>query len=238
MKIAVRLDGGTGNQFFQYAYGRALGAQLLLDDCAHYGMQLDKYNITIPVHHEKNIEGYEVHSGYWMSEKYFKNVEKEIREELTLKVAPNPSAIDIAHRVQDSNSVSVHVRRGDYVGPSCLEAAKEHPLTLPVDYYNRALDHMKYRLKNPNFFLFSDDIEWAEANIELPRVCTSVHFQPHEDLWLMSQCKHAIIANSTYSWWGAWLNASIDRQVTYPAQWFPPHVKDLGPDKLEWWIPQ
>lgn len=238
MKTAVRLSGGLGNQLFQYAYGLSLGADILLDYCSHYGLQLSKFNVTIPVHPDSNIEGYETYSGYWQSEKYFKNVENEVRKEFTLKNVPNPSAVEMAHRIQDTNSVAVHVRRGDYTGPSCVAAAKECPLTLSVDYYRRSVDHMKYRLQYPNFFLFSDDMLWAEANIELPRVSTKVHFQPHEDLWLMSQCKHSVMANSTFSWWGAWLNPSTDRQVTYPLQWFPPHIKDLGPDKPEWWIPQ
>lgn len=240
MTVAVKLEGGLGNQMFQYTYGYALSKEqdvVFIDDCAHYGMQLDKFNITLPVL-PRGTQGYTEHNGYWHSDEYFKRVESEIREQFTPKHTPNPAAVEASLRIQDSNSVSVHIRRGDYTGPSRLTAAIQQEFTLPIDYYQRALDHMQHRLPFPTFFFFSDEIDWADANIPQPRVCTSVHFQPHEDLWLMSQCKHSIIANSTLSWWGARLNPSTDRQVIYPAQWFPPHTLDKGPTKPEWWIPQ
>ncbi len=232
--LAVRLDGGIGNTAFQYCYGKAVGATAFINSCWQYGFQLDNFNITLPVHPESmDFTGYEVRQGYWQSEKHFKHIEKEVRDEFTLKCIPNPQAIELSLRMRNSNSVFIHVRRGDYTGPS-----RNLEMTLPVDYYNRAIDHMRYRLEHPNFFVFSDDIAWVERNIALPRVCTSVHFKPHEDLWLMSQCKHAIIANSSFSWWGAWLNPSTDRQVIYPARWFPSHIGNVVPDKPEGWIAQ
>ena len=226
--LAVRLDGGLGNQMFQYAYSRTLPEAVLINSCWQYGLQLDKFNVTIPVLPESESYAYKVLSGYWQDEKHFKSVDNTVRCEFTLKDAPNPSALDMSHRMQDSNSVSIHVRRGDYTGPS-----RNIEVTLPVEYYSRAIKYAQEHIKYPNFFLFSDDIPWAEEHIELPRVCTSVHFKPYEDLWLMTQCKNSITANSTLSWWGAWLRS--EGLVITPAQWFPDNSKMVSATIPERW---
>jgi len=215
--MQVRLDGGLGNQMFQYAYARTMPETTLVNSCWQYGLQLDKLNTKLPVIEEAEAKG-SVLSGYWQEEKFFQNIDIKIREEFTLKCAPDPKARG-ASSYFSNNSVAVHVRRGDYTGPS-----RNLEIALPLDYYERAIEYLKSTVVNPRFFVFSDDIAWVERNLDLPRMSVLLNFKVHEDLWLMTQCKHSIIANSTLSWWGAWLK-SEGGIVVAPAQWFPKGTK-------------
>ena len=126
---------------------------------------------------------------------------------------------DIVERITRENSVSLHVRRGDYLSPSNV-AVFGNICTL--EYYNKAIRHILDSVESPIFYIFSDDIPWVEENLELP----NAHFidwnggtKSWEDMYLMSLCKHNIIANSTFSWWGAWLNSYPDKKVIHPPKY-------------------
>lgn len=160
--------------------------------------------------------------GYWQSERYFADAAAAIRAEFTFRQPPSASNAAIAEKIgAGGTAVSLHVRRGDYVSDARTHA------TLGVcspDYYRTAVRYIAERVETPEFFVFSDDIAWARANLELGHPC---HFIDHNrgaesynDMRLMSLCRHHIIANSSFSWWGAWLNPRDDKIVVAPARWF------------------
>jgi hypothetical protein len=222
--ITVNVCGGIGNTLFQYAYARTLpGIVRLLNNCTQYGCQLSRFNINLsftskpegrwisekglPFDPSPEVEDPSIQNGYWQCDRYFSNIENEIRKEITLKEIPSNTARKYAEQILSSpNSVMLHIRHGDY-----LTWAKERHGVLPVEYYLKAIEHFT----NPNVFLFSDD-----PNCSVPVPHTRVYCAPHEDLWLMSKCRHAIIANSSFSWWGAWLGADKTGTVIAPKQWF------------------
>ncbi|KKR32411.1 MAG: Glycosyl transferase, family 11 [Parcubacteria group bacterium GW2011_GWF2_39_8b] len=175
--------------------------------------------------------------GYWNDEKYFEANEKIIRDDFKLKAPFGKSAEAILERINVlSNSTSIHIRRGDYV--SIKKIADTHG-TLPFSYYENAIDKIKDKFPDVTFFVFSDDIEWAKKNF--PRKYSIIFVSnplipDYEELMLMSLCKHNITANSTFSWWAAWLNANPNKIVVAPKKWFVDETKyndDLIPEN---WI--
>lgn len=225
--ITVNLQGGIGNTLFQYAYARSLGDAQLFDNCTQYGCHLGRFNTKLPIttkpegrwiserglpydpHPE--VENPSVQNGYWQCEKYFSHITDILRQEFTLKEAPSTTAKQYAEQILGSeNSIAVHVRRGDY-----LTWAKERHGVLPTYYYVEALSHFN----NACVYLFSDD-QCCPLPVQFTPFIR-VSCLPHEDLWLMSLCKNAIIANSSFSWWGAWLGADKNGgKVIAPKQWF------------------
>jgi hypothetical protein len=171
--------------------------------------------------------------GFWQSECYFKDIETLIRREFTPRRAPAAENVDMAAAIASTNAVSVHVRRGDYVSNPVCNAF--HGLCSP-DYYHRAAQLVADIAARPTFFVFSDDPEWAMSNVRLGRemryVTNNLGKNDFEDLRLMALCKHHIIANSSFSLWGAWLSGDPDKRVIAPAKWFnaPEHdTKDMIP---------
>lgn len=166
-------------------------------------------------------------TGYWQSPRYFSDVAEIIRSEFTLKApatGQNARALDL---IVGTESVAVHVRRGDYV--TNPKARRFHG-SCTLDYYRRALAEISLRIHKPRFFVFSDDPGWTRAHLVVPDPVVFVeHNGPdraHEDLRLMRTCRHHIIANSTFSWWGAWLGAHPDQLVIAPDSWFASGNKD------------
>ena len=160
--------------------------------------------------------------GYWQSYKYFSDVAEMLRKELTPVTDMGPVDQVVAGAIASGPAaVSLHVRRGDYV--SNAAAARVHGLC-SLDYYARAVAYMAARLTQPHFFVFSDDMPWVRANLHLPGVVSYVdHNGPEnafQDLRLMALCRHHIIANSSFSWWGAWLGGGVEQQVVAPRGWF------------------
>lgn len=140
--------------------------------------------------------------GYWQNEKYFKNIEKIIRKEFTLKESLTEFASEIEKEILDTNSVSLHIRRGDYVED---KITNQFHGTCSLDYYLKAVKMILETINKPIFFIFSDDIKWARNNLKLdyPTIFVSNNsIKDSEELFLMSRCKHHIIANSSFSWWG------------------------------------
>jgi hypothetical protein len=159
--------------------------------------------------------------GYWQSEKYFADIAALLREEFTPRLEPGAEAARLAAEMAATTAVSVHVRRGDYVSEE--RTAQFHPVC-SLDYYRDAIARITVRVPAPHFFVFSDEPAWAREHLRFDHPATYVS-QSHEDadieeLWLMSRCQHHIVANSSFSWWGAWLNARPGRQVLAPRHWF------------------
>ena len=172
-------------------------------------------------------------NGHWQSEKYFKDIDPIIREEFTVKNELGGRNKEVAEEIERTNSVSLHVRRGDYV----TDEAQSHIGTCDPAYYTQAVAIIGKKINTPSFFVFSDDMNWARKNIILnyPTIYVDHNnaFTNYEDLRLMSLCKHNIIANSTFGWWGAWLNNNSQKIVIAPQRWFLKDkwdTRDLIPD--------
>ncbi len=155
--------------------------------------------------------------GYWHTYSMVDKVADELRSELRLKKPAQGKNLEVLERIRRSQSVSLHVRRGDCKNPATLR------VELPLEYYAIAISTLKERLANPTFFVFSDDIPFVKGylpqDIQAVFVDHNDDFSAHEDMRLMSSCQHHIIANSTFSWWGAWLNSRPDKIVIAPKQW-------------------
>ncbi|MES2278857.1 MAG: alpha-1,2-fucosyltransferase [Bacteroidota bacterium] len=162
-------------------------------------------------------------NGFWQSENYFKVNEALVRENLTFKQPLNSQSQHLANILANQgNAVSVHIRRGDYV--SSQTTNQIHGIC-SVRYYQQAIAALQSKLDNPYFYFFSDEPEWVEENIifGLANCCLISHNQgpdSWQDMALMSKCKHHIIANSSFSWWGAWLNPAKEKIVIAPQNWF------------------
>ena len=153
--------------------------------------------------------------GYWQSEKYFKDVEGTIRQELAIKPPTDSANLNMADQIRSSSAVALHVRFFD-------EPYAEGINNAHGDYYSRAIERMELLVPGAHYFIFSDQPEAACSRIPLPdaRVTLVSHNQGDEhayaDLWLMTLCQHFVIANSTFSWWGAWLANNPSKQVIAP----------------------
>lgn len=159
--------------------------------------------------------------GYWQSEHYFSDVKETIRSDFTFSESLSYKNLGLAKEIGAVNAVSLHIRRGDYVQNS--KALAVHGLC-PLEYYGAAVQYISKRVEAPCFFVFSDDIDWARANLKMSQPCCYVDYnhgaESYNDMRLMSLCRHHIIANSSFSWWGAWLNSRADKIVIAPKQWF------------------
>ena len=178
--------------------------------------------------------------GNWQKEKYFKDIENIIREEFTLKNSLNQKSIETSKLIEDlaiagKTSISIHIRRTDYV---TVKINKDFFHSCDLAYYQTALDKITEKInnkKNIDLFVFSDDIGWAKENLKFPAfndAPLSIHFvsdpqiPDYEEMHLMSLCRHNIIANSTFSWWGTWLNQNNDKIIVAPKQWFANKTSD------------
>jgi len=175
--------------------------------------------------------------GYWQTEKYFNDIDAVIRQELIVKSQPSQVNIAMAERIGQVPAVSVHIRRGDFI--SDVDTNRFHGMC-SSDYYNMAVEKIAQMVGKPHFFIFSDDPQWTQDNLKLKYPVTFVTHnsanEDYEDLRLMSLCKYHIIANSTFSWWGAWLKTAADKIVLAPRKWFnKPGIdtRDVLPDS---WI--
>lgn len=160
--------------------------------------------------------------GRWQSYKFFEQISDIIDLELRFKNLLPHSLSNLVKEIQASNSISVHIRRTDYVSNS-FYANSIGPL--PIDYYSKAVQKINTLVAFPSYYVFSDDIEWCREHLDfLPKdtiyVNSSKFINSTEiDLHMMSLCNHHIISNSTFSWWGAWLNKSNEGIVIAPLKW-------------------
>lgn len=171
--------------------------------------------------------------GYWQSERYFTGVTHTIRADFTFRQPLVGRNLELAHKIGTVNAVSLHIRRGDYASnPKTLAM---HGMCSPA-YYETAVRYIAERVEAPHFFVFSDDMDWVRANLNMKHPCCYVDHNrgaaSYIDMQLMSLCRHHIIANSSFSWWGAWLNPRQDKIVVAPSRWFNngKDTKDLLPE--------
>jgi hypothetical protein len=157
--------------------------------------------------------------GYFQTEDYFKNIRPEILKRFSLKEGYlNDENSKLLNEITTRNSISIHIRRGDYEN-SIFEL-------LSIDsYYRKAIDLIKEKVDSPVFYIFSNDSEWAEENFGLLEINNTIvtlnsGSQSYLDMMLMSNCKHNICANSSFSWWGAWLNQNSEKVVIVPEKWY------------------
>jgi hypothetical protein len=159
--------------------------------------------------------------GRWENEKYFIESATEMREVFRFRHALDGETAMIAEKISTGNSVSLHIRRGDYAR---VKAVTQLMGETNVSYYENAVAYITKEIPSPEFFIFSDDIEWCKENVKIGYPVTYVPASAAGPkaafhLQLMSLCKHNIIANSTFSWWGAWLNKNPEKIVVAPKQW-------------------
>ena len=165
-------------------------------------------------------------SGYFQNQDYFAPISDLIRADFQLAVPASMASQAIAVAIEAGNSISLHLRRGDYASDP---ATRAHHGLLPLSYYQAAVQNVVERVSQPEFFVFSDDPDWAQTNLHLKYPVTFVTAngaeRAYEDLWLLSRCKHHIIANSSFSWWGAWLSTTLSKIVYAPDRWI---LSDAG----------
>ncbi len=159
--------------------------------------------------------------GFFQSEKYFKDIGTEIRADFQFKNLPDEENQKLIEKIGTTNSISLHIRRCDYVKK---KRYKNLYAKCTLDYYKRGVEYIEGKYNNPTLFIFSDDINWVMENLNLPYESVYVSHntgnKSYEDMRLMSLCKHNIIANSSFSWWGAWLNDNKEKIVIAPQKWF------------------
>ena len=156
--------------------------------------------------------------GYWQTFPMVNAISDKLREEFRFREPARGKNEEVLDSIAGSrHSISIHMRRGDYT------LSAEGNIALPMEYYERAISRFREQMDDPTFYVFSDDIAYSREH--LPKDIRAVFvdhndaFSSHEDLRLMSSCQHHIIANSTFSWWGAWLNSSTHKIVVAPRQW-------------------
>lgn len=167
----------------------------------------------------KKISSNTILEGYFQSEKYFSKYRKELLKLFEITISPNLYYKNLLDLVQNNHSVSIHIRRGDYVSNSQTNVF--HGL-VSMEYYKNAISIINEEIKSPLFIIISDDIDWCKHEfnfIDAVYVNNNMGMD-YEDLRLMQNCKHNIIANSSFSWWGAWLNKNPNKIVIAPKKWF------------------
>lgn len=170
--------------------------------------------------------------GYFQTEKYFTNCRAILTQQFKINQEFSKTTTSYKHKIlKESNSCSIHIRRGDFV--SNEKANKVHG-TCDIDYYKRAIDFLESQYKDIHFFVFSDDISWTKTNLKLKNATYIEHLViPHEDLFLMSICRFNITANSSFSWWAAWLNQHKNKVVISPKKWLVDKENEVACDN---WI--
>ena len=160
-------------------------------------------------------------SGAFQSYRYFEDYRQKLLKEFAFDTTKlSEQTKHMAIKINATNSVSIHVRRGDYMSPLWYENLG---CICDIAYYQRAIAEMERHVKEPHYFVFSDDIDYVRDNLKLPNA-EYVNFNHATDSWqdmyLISQCRHHIIANSSFSWWGAWLDKSDEKVVIAPNKWW------------------
>lgn len=154
--------------------------------------------------------------GYWQHLNYIKPIEETLRKHFTFKAELNSRNLELLESILKTDSIAVHVRRGDYTFDPLLGNICQ------LSYFNDAIDILRQTTKNPFFVVFSDDIDWCKKELLLDN-CVYVDWNlgsaSYVDLQLMSNCKHNILSNSTFGWWGGWLNLNPDKIVIAPGRW-------------------
>ncbi len=164
--------------------------------------------------------------GYFQTAKYFDEIRNELLNNFSLRGEINDANRLLINQMKNENAVSIHIRRGDY---------KQSPFKLLdiENYYLPAIEFIKQKVDNPVFYIFTNDYSWTEENfssIDIKKTIVNINTdsQSYMDMILMSRCKHNICANSSFSWWGAWLNTNIEKIVIAPTSWFKEDIFDIN----------
>lgn len=282
--VIIRVQGGLGNQMFQYALYKELecrGKEVSLDiGIKRYSLPCKDYKLETLYHVKANYASREMVSkmsnkdfnkfhrilnrlfkfkkrthykdicigynekallqsniyldGYWQSEEYFKDIKSKIRETFFLEINNNIQNEIVKKKILSSISVSIHIRRIDYA---------DSPLynnICTLEYYEHSINYIIAKLgkENLEFFIFSDDNDWVKKNLFVENaiyIDWNINSNDYMDMQLMARCKHNIIANSSFSWWGAWLNDNPNKIVICPSKWTNNkniNLKKIVPD--EW----
>lgn len=268
-KVIVKLNGGLGNQMFQWALARMIQETTGMDvelDMSYFSKnyarpyQLDIFSfepdfvedlwtkirlgiiwafrkllrwetfLGFTVFSEKSFNfDTSIHrikpntfiEGFFQSEMYFKCIEERIRNDFRFASLPDDQNRKAINMITEGPSIAIHVRRGDYVEK---QRYQDSYAVCSPEYYKSAVEYIAKSCPNPTLFVFSDDIKWAKRNLKLPYECVYISHNTgkknYEDMRLMSLCTHNVIANSTFSWWAAWLNSNPDKIVVAPKRWF------------------
>lgn len=175
--------------------------------------------------------------GYFQSEKYFLAYRVDMLKAFSFKYPLVGENLYLSQLITSHNSIAVHVRRGDYV--SKKEVNDFHGV-LAMDYFSTAMEFIRQKVQAPFFYFFSDDPEWVKENLGSSSESLVINhnhgFESYRDLQLMSLCKHNIIANSSFSWWAAWLNQNPDKMVIAPQNWFKDKTIDTSNLIPKTWI--
>lgn len=167
--------------------------------------------------------------GYFQDEAYFKAIKQQLFEDFQFPASTTEGESIKNAIISANNTVSIHIRRGDYLKP---QINAYHGL-LPLSYYQKAKKQIEAKITSPHYYIFSDDPEWCRKNINFfggnSTIVSKTIDNAWEDMFLMSLCKHNIIANSSYSWWGAWLNKNPDKVVIAPHNWFTSVTTNIVP---------
>jgi hypothetical protein len=173
--------------------------------------------------------------GYWQSERYFKPFESVIRKDFTFREPLAGRNSELASEIAQTQSVSLHVRRGDYLSDSKTGTIMN---VCSLEYYRNAISYIAERVERPVFYIFSDDLAWVRQNLSMAFPCIYVDHnrgaESYRDMQLMSLCRNQIIANSSFSWWGAWLNSNSEKLVVAPWNWFRNGTNDRDLIPPEW----
>jgi len=157
--------------------------------------------------------------GFWQTPLYFQEIEDEIRTIYSFNANKlSAKSKELFPKIHAQESVSIHIRRGDFLSDANKSIYAD---ICTFAYYSKAIAYISENVENPQFFIFSDDIEWAKKNLSLQNadyIDWNSGVNSWEDMFLISQCKHNIIANSTFSWWGAWLNKNPEKRVIAPSR--------------------
>ena len=275
--VIIKLQGGLGNQMFQYASAKAIALhrkqELKIDhsnfetyDLHSYG--LDHFNIKAEkqligskstffnklafkyglkkehTHNETDFKFNEnkqifniktndlILHGYYQTEKYFKKYRNEILADFEIKGFLKPETEAMLSKIRSTNAVSIHIRRGDYLLHDVHNTSKDA-------YYKAAMEFIESKIENPVYYLFSDDMKWVKENFKSKHEMVYVDFNDastnYQDIKLMSNCKHNVIANSSFSWWSAWLNKNPEKLVIAPKVWFNGDMYDYTDIVPETW---
>jgi hypothetical protein len=189
------------------------------------------YREKVPIKYEPEVftQGHGLLTGYWQNERYFEAISGSIRSVFAFHIKLDDRNRRIEDMVRRDNSVGIHIRRKDFL------VSPPHNI-VPVDFYRKAVRKIQRRIRTTRFFIFSDDMEWVRGNLVLPNGSVLVDWNQAQESWkdmyLMSLCNHNILANSTFSWWAAWLNNKPGKVVICPDKWFVDPAFDDANDHL------
>ena len=262
--IIVRMQGGLGNQLFQYALYenfKSKGITTKIDISTYIDgrearpLELDKLGLHFETADKKELHAYFADddiffdrllrysigikkyikdtkfdfdsrilnltegflNGYWQSDKYFAPIGSVIREQICFQNIDTDAIKDREKRMRESDSVSIHVRMGDY-----LQCSDLYGNICTKEYYRKAIRYISEKIENPVFYIFSDEPAKAAemlSGYSFDMVTENKGADSYKDMYLMSCCKHHIIANSSFSWWGAWLDQKPGKIVVTPSRW-------------------